>query len=52
MPALRVPLRGYCEGRGRSGTDCAGSLHTPDCDARDEGGPLTLARVCVTIRRG
>eukprot|EP00964_Phaeocystis_antarctica_P008784 scaffold4763_cov55-Phaeocystis_antarctica.AAC.3 len=33
------------EGRGRGGTDCAGNLHTPDCDARDGGGPHALARV-------
>ena len=31
------------EGRGRGGTDCAGNLHTPDCDARDGGGPHALA---------
>ena len=46
-PGYRVALSGSelrregdaCEGRGRSGTDCAGYLHTPDCDARDGGGP-------------
>ena len=27
-----------CEGHGRGGTDCAGHLHTPDCDARDGEG--------------
>ena len=27
-----------CEGRGRGGADCAGHLHTPDCDARDGEG--------------
>ena len=26
------------EGRGRGGTDCAGPLHTPDCDTRDGEG--------------
>ena len=26
------------EGRGRGGTDYAGNLHTPDCDARDGEG--------------
>ena len=31
------------EGRGRGGTDCAGNLHTPGCDARDGGGPHALA---------
>ena len=34
------------EGRGRDGTDCAGSPHTPGCDARDgEGHTHWHARV-------
>ena len=43
QPGYRVALSGSelrregdaREGRGRGGTDCAGNLHTPDCDARD-----------------
>ena len=37
-----------CEGRGRGGTDCAGNLHTPDCEARGGGGPhaRTGTRAC------
>ena len=46
QPGYRVTLSGSelrregdaCEGRGRGRTDCAGHLHTPDCDARDGEG--------------
>ena len=46
QPGYRVALSGSelrregdaCEGRGRGGADCAGHLHTPDCDARDGEG--------------
>ena len=44
-----------CEERGRGGTDCAGHLHTPDCDARDgegqEGGATARStpQVCVWL---
>ena len=31
-----------CEGRRRGGADCAGLLHTPDCDARDGDGHTHL----------
>ena len=58
QPGYRVALSGSelrregdaCEGRGRGGTDCAGHLHTPDCDAR-RGGPHALARDRVWFRR-
>ena len=50
QPGYRVALSGSelrregdaCEGRGRSGTDCAGLLHTPDCDARNGEGHTHL----------
>ena len=37
------------EGRGRGGTDCAGPLHTPDCDTRDGEGHTHCG---TRVRRG